>query len=92
MRNLHSGSTNPNLFVFDGSSSKSGTIDAPEFHKKQATRLVNRVSKISLPDGCLNAGNTMSCTMWVQGREQSGISREELLFYYESYDESPSMR
>ena len=92
LHKLHSASTNANLFAFDGASSNNENINISGFQKKQLSRFVKRVSKISLPDGCLNARDKIECIMWVQGRQKSGISNEELLFYYESADENPSMR
>ena len=89
---LHSASTNANLFAFDATSSDNKDIDVPEFQKKQLNRFVEHVSKISLPDDCLNTKDKMECTMWVQGRQGSGTSNEELLFYYESADANASMR
>ena len=92
LHKLHSASTNANLFAFDDTTSDNGDINVPEFQKKQLSRFVKRVSKISLPDDCLNARDKIECVMWVQGQQKSGISREELLFYYESADDNPSMR
>ena len=92
LHKLHLASTNGNLFAFDGSNSNNENIVMPEFQKKQATRYVQRVSKISLNDGCLNAKDKLELVMWLQGRQKSGNSIEELLFYYESADEQPSMR
>jgi hypothetical protein len=92
LHKLHSASTNANLFAFDGASSNNENINISGFQKKQLSRFVKRVSKIYLPDGCLNARDKIECIMWVQGRQKSGISNEELLFYYESADENPIMR
>lgn len=92
LHKLHLASTNANLLAFDESSSDNEDIKIPDFLKKQLTRFVERVSKISLPNGCLNANDKVESLMWVQGSPKSGTSKENLLFYYESADENPSMR
>ena len=92
LHKLHAASSNVNLLAFDGSSSDNKDINVPEFQKKQSNRFVQRVSKISLPHDCLNAKDKMESIMWVQGRQKSGISNEEVLFYYESADGNASMR
>ena len=92
LHKLHLASTNPNLFALDDANSNNEDISIPDFQKKLLSRSVKRVAKIALPDGCLNSRDRIEYTMWVQGRRKSGVSCEELLFYYESTDENPSMR
>ena len=92
LHKLHLASTNPNLFALDVANSNNEDIKIPDFQRKLLSRSLKRVAKISLTDECLNARDKIEYIMWVQGRRKSGISNEELLFYYESTDENPSMR
>ncbi|XP_028410002.1 trafficking protein particle complex subunit 8-like [Dendronephthya gigantea] len=91
LHKLHLASTNANLFTFDGANTNNEDITMTEFQEKQQTRSVERVSKIPLPDGRLEADDKIEYVMWIQGGRKSGISSEKLLFYYESSDENPSM-
>ena len=92
LRKLHLASSNADLFAFDRASSDNEDINVPDFQKKQPTLSVKRVSKILLPEDCLNSREDFECAMWIQGRQRFGNSTEELLFYYESVDDNPSMR
>ena len=93
LHKLYVASTSANFFAFVGASEDCEDLTVPEYRNNSQSCSLRRVSKISLPDDLLSPGATAGLTMWVQGRRgQAGPCVEELLFYYESAEPSPSMR